>query len=209
VLLRTAIVGLAGSWWTGVGLVLFAAGIIWAIYAQSLEHDDNERFLDRSFWGKHDGKDEYPPYGGTRGGDVEVWMAQGVTEETLALSTLALGIKGMLTDWDDEMWINTDARDVITATLSFGSYKPGETKYSYSLEGLPEAQPGSRGTVLYAGPTAGDLALPMEDNPNVHELRLAFRVNDDKYKAVRLNFALLDPESGAAIAVGYAFMEND
>jgi hypothetical protein len=207
--LRTALVGLAGSWWTGVGLVLFAAGIIWAIYAQSLEHDDNERFLDRSFWGKHDGKEQYMPYGGTRGADVDMWMASGVTEESLALATLALGVRGVINDWDDETWVNADARDVITATLSFGDYKPEETKFSYSLEGLKQALPGIRGDVLYQGPQGGDLVAPTKDNPNVHELQLAFRVDDKKYKAVRLNFALLDPESGAQIAAGYAFMEND
>jgi hypothetical protein len=209
--LRTAVAGLLGSWWTGIGLVLFAAGIIWAIYAQSLEHDDNERFLDRGFWGKHEGKDEYPPYGGEQGAvSQDAWMANGLSEELLALATLALGIKGAFDDWNDERRLfNKDARDIVTATLSFGNWKPEQMDYSYSLEGLPTRSPGVRGTVLYTGPGPGDVVLANADNPRVHEIKVAFRVDEDKHPAVRLNFALHAKGSSDPLASGYAYMEND
>jgi hypothetical protein len=192
-------------------LVLFAAGILWAIYAQSLEHDDNERFLDRSYWGNHDGKEQFPPFGGEReaGLPAETWMANGLSEEMLALATLALGIRVVMDDWNDESWVNADRRDIVTATLSIGNWKPESMDYTYSLEGLPTRAPGGRGDTLYSGPGALDFLVASADNPQVHELKLVFRVDEDKHPAVRLNFALHAKGSNDPLASGYAYMEND
>ncbi|MGY0613468.1 hypothetical protein, partial [Luteimonas sp. A501] len=52
-LLRTSAAALIGASATGVGIVLFIVGVAWALYAASLEHDENEKFLDRSFFGRH------------------------------------------------------------------------------------------------------------------------------------------------------------
>jgi hypothetical protein len=136
-------------------------------------------------------------------------MANGLSEEMLALATLALGIKGELNDWDDEGWPNRDTRDIVTGKLSIGDFKAENMDYSYSLEGLSSRSPGGRGVMLYSGPAAGDLLVPSEDNAQVMELHLALRVDETKYPAVRLNFALHAKGSRDPLASGYAYLEND
>ncbi|MGY0650249.1 hypothetical protein ACW7GZ_00005, partial [Luteimonas sp. A537] len=87
-LLRTSAAALIGASATGVGIVLFIVGVAWALYAASLEHDENEKFPDRSFFGRH--KSTEGRFGGTQMDNPDAWGAHGLDDELLAMGVLAI-----------------------------------------------------------------------------------------------------------------------
>lgn len=186
--LRTAAATLLGASLTGVGLVLFAAGIFWALYAASLEDDDNEIFLDRTYWGKHERKEG--AFGGARpaaGRDaLSNWMKAGIDAEMLALGNLALGFKAEITDWNGEWWAN----DIIEFKLSFGAWEPSSHRFEYKLDAFQDKERKGTPVLLRSGPLAGESPRKEEEDSQVYELSLTQRVDDALYQSVRLTFSI-------------------
>lgn len=185
--IRTAAGALLGASLTGVGLVLFAAGILWALYAASLEDDDNEVFLDRSYWGKHERKEGR--FGGQKPGSggaaAETWLAGGLDAEMMALGTLALGFKAEITDWNGE-WF---AEDIIEFRLSFGVWNPQSHRFEYVLEAFKDKNRTGTPVVVRRGPWKNEVPRKGDDD-EVHQLSLVQRVDDDLYQSVRLTISI-------------------
>jgi hypothetical protein len=186
--LRTAVGALLGASLTGVGLVLFAAGILWSLYAASLEDDDNEIFLDRTYWGKHERKEGM--FGGARPtagkGAVEAWMAYGMDAELMALGNLALGFKAEITDWNGE-WF---AHDIIEFRFQFGTWNAQTHRFEYAVEAFKDKQRATAPVVIRRGPSAKEVPNKPDADGEVFELALQQRIDDDVYQSVRLTFSI-------------------
>jgi hypothetical protein len=183
-ILRTAAGALLGASLTGVGLVLFAAGILWALYAQSLEDDDNEVFLDRCYWGVNKRKEG--SFGTTKPTNAKLlndWMAAGMEAEMLSLGNLALGFKAEITDWNGNWFAN----DVIEFRFKFGTWKPEEQHFAYSLKAFKDKARTGVGVEIRKGPLPGEQPLPSDEGG--FELALEQKVDDDIYQAVQLDFS--------------------
>lgn len=206
--IRGSAAALIGASATGVGIVLLIAGVAWALYAASLEHDENEKFLDRSFFGKHERKEE-GRFGGPPMENKDEWVAHGMSEEMLSLGLLALGLSGEISNWED----NWTSRDTIHATLRLGSWDPSLHEVAYRLEAFPTkpALSGGRtpaGEVILKGSSKKNKPVPDEDNPSVHQISIKSDINDKKYQAVRLVFSLSNIDEDEAMAQGEVWEED-
>jgi hypothetical protein len=188
VVLRTAAGALLGASLTGVGLVLFAAGILWALYAASLEDDDNEIFLDRTYWGKHERKEG--AFGGARSGAskdaAQAWMAGGIDAEMMALGNLALGFKAEITDWNGEWFSN----DIIEFRFMFGVWSPDSYRFEYRLEAFQDKERKGTPVLVRTGPMPGEVPKKEDEDSEVYELSIQHLIDDDRFQAVRLTFSM-------------------
>lgn len=186
--LRTAAGALLGASLTGVGLVLFAAGILWALYAASLEDDDNEIFLDRTYWGKHERKEgrfgAARPNGGKEA--LQTWMAGGIDAEMMALGNLALGFKAEITDWNGEWFSN----DIIEFKFMFGVWQPESHRFEYRLEAFADKERKGAPILIRSGPMPGEVPKKEDADSEVYELSMSHLIDDDRYQAVRLTFSM-------------------
>jgi hypothetical protein len=181
--MRSAAAAMLGASLTGVGLVLFAAGILWSLYAQSLEDDDNEAFLRRTYWG--DREEGTKPFGGGKPAGavaIEKWAQEGLEAEMLALGNLALGFKGEITDWNGE-WF---ADDIIEFRFTFGNWDPATHHFEYVLTGYTDKQRSAGPKELRRG--SSHVELPQRDD-EVFVLAIEQKVDDSIYQAVQLEFA--------------------
>jgi len=200
VALRSSLGALLGASLTGIGVVLLIIGIAWALYAASLEHDENEKFLDRSFFGKHERTEGR--FGGPPMVDEDVWSGQGVNDEMLALGALALGISAVIDNWEDNIF----SKDVILATITVGNFKPAEQEVHYRLEGY-EAMPNLAVERVMSGVDFGSSAIaPLvfqqdEENGAV-QLASIRQAVPDKFSVVRLIYSLHEKGGEEPIARG-------
>lgn len=185
---------------TGVGIVLFIAGLVWALYAAHLAHDENEKFLDRSFFGKHerkrDGRFGGPKPDGSEG--LLEWMARGLDQEILALGGLAMGVHASL-EWRDS-WFS---KDTVTISFMLGAWDSEFHVLRYRLEGH-EQMPDLK---VEQVPT-GDLLLeaqavpkPHEDEPSVYTFEEKLDIRN-RYNAARLTWELIDISDDGVVASG-------
>ncbi|WP_132864103.1 T6SS effector BTH_I2691 family protein [Stenotrophomonas sp. ATCM1_4] len=200
VALRTSVGALVGASMTGVGIVLLIIGIAWAIYAASLEHDENERFLDRSFFGKHERTEGR--FGGAQVADEDSWVAGGLSEEVLALGALAKGISAVIENWED----NVFSDDVVTAVISVADWDPSRYKAGYVLEGYA-AMPDSAGGRLQSGALlASSDRTPLvfskiSEETAGYSAKISVKV-PGAHEVVRLIYSLHDLQTDEAIARG-------
>ncbi|HEL3809140.1 TPA: hypothetical protein UMT89_000451 [Stenotrophomonas maltophilia] len=200
VAIRTSAGALVGASATGVGIVLLIIGIAWALYAASLEHDENEKFLDRSYFGKHERSEGR--YGGSPIPDEDAWTAKGLDQEILALGALAIGLWATIDNWQD----NVFSKDAIQATISVANWKPGERVLKYRLEAhrsMPNRTLGSipSGVEIASGSTP-ELALePSKDAEGLHLAKIEVPI-ENQYNAVRLVYSLFEGGEQQPLAEG-------
>lgn len=199
VALRTSIGALVGASMTGVGVVLLIVGIAWALYAASLEHDENERFLDRSFFGKHERTEGR--FGGAEIDDKDAWVAGGLNDEILGLGALALGITATIENWQD----NLLSSDVIFATISVGDLKVDEQEVKYSLEGYESMPDMGKGLAPAGARVVSSDASPLvfEEIPDGggHKAKIESPI-PGKFRVVRLVYSLHSRKSNEIMARG-------
>ncbi|HEU4621021.1 MAG TPA: T6SS effector BTH_I2691 family protein, partial [Burkholderiaceae bacterium] len=117
---RRAGLALLGGWATGVGVVLSVLGFAYALYAQSLEFNAVDIFLDRSYWGK--GERTEGKFGGAapaassntrdRFAALNRWMGQAMEAEIAAFRGLTVGISVNFA------WESVGGRNVLRAKIS-------------------------------------------------------------------------------------------
>ncbi|WP_313250673.1 T6SS effector BTH_I2691 family protein [Stenotrophomonas sp.] len=200
VAIRTSAGALVGASATGVGIVLLIIGIAWALYAASLEHDENEKFLDRSFFGKHERTEGR--YGGAAMADEDAWTAKGLDAEILALGALAIGLWATIDNWQD----NVFSKDAIFATISVANWKPGERVLRYRLEAhesMPDRAAGSvpKGVEIASGATPQLVLEASQDGGGLHVAKIEKAIGN-KYNAVRLVYSLFDAGEDQPVAQG-------
>jgi len=206
VAIRTSAGALVGASATGVGIVLLIIGIAWALYAASLEHDENEKFLDRSFFGKHERSEGR--FGGSPIPDEDEWTANGLDQELLALGALAIGLWASIDDWQD----NVFSKDVILATISVANWKPGERVLRYRLEAhgsMPDRTLASipAGVEIASGSTPQLLLEPSKDAEGLHSARIEVPI-ENKYNAVRLVYSIFEAGEPQPLAQGEVWEED-
>jgi len=141
VLLGTAL----ASSLTGIGLILWIAGVGISIVAMMLEDDEIEVFLDRSHFGKHKNTDlgHFPSF----------------EREVQAFAGLAHGFAAEI-EWNDEMI----GSDEITVRIKSAQWSP-KLRATYRLQGFAEDK-----RTLLAELGSGDFPelKPDEDNSAIH-----------------------------------------
>ena len=148
---------------TGFGLIMTAAGIGWSLYAMSLEDDDNEIFLDRSFFGKHSRAKNNPPF-------------KTMEEEVAAFGALAIGLKTTL-EWVDRM-----GNDEVKASVLVARFNEKQ-RLRYRLLALPnEKESGLLPIVLAQGVEPGGNVKAEKDEdsgPEAYKLDIVARIADE------------------------------
>ena len=171
----------------------------WALYAASLEHDENEKFLDRSFFGKHERTEGR--FGGPAMLDEDAWSGLGINDEILALGALALGISAAIDNWED----NILSKDVIYATITVGNLKPAEQEVHYRLEGYEDMPNLSTERVASGVDFGSSATAPLifeQDSENGAVYVAPIRqVVPNKFNVVRLIYSLHE-KGGEPIARG-------
>ncbi len=204
--IRTSVGALVGASATGVGVVLLIIGIAWALYAASLEHDENEKFLDRSFFGKHERSEGR--YGGAPIPDQDAWTAKGLDQEILALGALAIGLWATIDNWQD----NVFSKDAILATISVANWKPGQRVLKYRLEAhesMPDRTLASipSGTEIASASTPQLTLAPSQDAEGLHLAQVEIPI-ESKYNAVRLIYSLFDAGEEQPLAQGEVWEQD-
>jgi hypothetical protein len=198
VALRASVGAMLGVSMTGVGIVLLIVGIAWAIYAASLEHDNNEKFLDRSFFGKHERSEG--PFGGPKDVDEDAWVAKGLNDELLALGALARGISVVFDDWND----NVFSDDEVTATISVTDWRSELYDVKCKLSGYKEVPSAGAGGHAQGIEIANSDSLPLRfekvsDEGSLHAAKVSVAVPSG-VKAVRIVCSLHEKSEGELVA---------
>jgi hypothetical protein len=173
-MIGTGAAAMLGVSLTGFGLILTIAGIAWSLYAMSLEDDDNEIFLDRSFFGKHSRAQDNPPF-------------KTLQEEVAAFGTLAIGLKTTLE------WVDRVGDDEVKASVLVARFNEKQ-RLRYQLLALPSGkQSGLAPIVLAQGVAPGGEVKAERDEdsgPEAYKLNIVARIaNEGSYSRAKFEFA--------------------
>lgn len=188
-------VGAAAIWGaslTGVGLLLAVVGLGLTLWAISMEDDDNEIFLDRTYFGLHGNQTTHLPF-------------KDLDQEVKAFGALALGLRVEL-GWDDNFgpdvvnvkmlvagW-NEKSRLVLTMTAM-----PAPQDKQLSSQVLAYGEVSHQGyRTMAAGLAKPDPQLsvnvaPSKDNGNAHEITISAKIiNEVLHRRVKFEFSYWD-----------------
>lgn len=157
-------IGMSAS---GIGMFLWVAGVGFSVVAAMLEDDENEIFLERSYFGY--------------GRNTQLGKFSNLEDEMQALATLARGFRAEL-EWEDN-WTEPDVISVRLQTIEWDRKQRG---MSFVLDGFDE---------INGKPVArlaeGELDNPMEKN-GMFEATSRISLTQAGVKAVKLTFTLWD-----------------
>jgi hypothetical protein len=160
---------------TGVGLILWIGGVTVGIIATSLEDDECEVFLKRSYFGE--------------GGVKALPKFARLEDELLSLGTLARGIKVEL-EWNDEMF----GPNEVKANITCMDWDTNTRGLSFKAEGY-DAVNGKLVVVL----AEGDAVLPEKpDRDGMYKVSMGYAIQNKAIDAVKFSFTLLDVTHAAA-----------
>jgi len=162
-MIGTGAAAMLGVSLTGIGLILTVAGIAWSLYAMSLEDDDNEVFLDRSFFGRHSRAKDNPPF-------------KSVDEEVAAFGALAVGLKTTL-EWVDRMGDDEVKVSVLVARFT------EKQRLRYQLLALPSGGKSGLAPIVLAQGIApgGEVKAERDEDsgPEAYKLDIVARIADE------------------------------
>ena len=154
-----------GSMLTGLGMFAWVTGVGIGIYAAMQEDDENEVFLERSYFG----------YGEDLG---TLAKFASLEDEMLAFKTLARGFRAEL-EWQD----NVTERDVVTVRLQTIEWDPKRYAVSFALDGYDKLDGELIGRIA-----EGEMA-DVQESGGIFEAVRRIPV-DSEVEAVRLTFTL-------------------
>ncbi len=172
-MIGTGAAAMLGVSLTGIGLVLTVFAIGWSLYAMSLEDDDNEIFLDRSFFGKHSRAKDNPPF-------------KNLEEEVAAFGTLAIGLKTTL-EWVDRMGDDEVKARVLVARFN------AKQRLRYRLLALPSEKLSKEAPIVLAQGVAPDGEVKAEKDeetgPEAYTMDIVARIADEgSFSRARFEF---------------------
>jgi hypothetical protein len=149
----------------GLGMLLWVVGVSAGVIAAMLEDDQNETFLERSYFGW--------------GRERELGKFTSLEQEVFAIASLARGCRAEL-QWED----NISAPDVITVRIQTTEFASRRLKF------VLDAYDGINGKRL--GALAEGEFDDLKVSGGVFEETRRFPISDEMTKAVRLTFVLWD-----------------
>lgn len=154
---------------TGIGMFLWVAGVGFSVVGAMLEDDENETFLERSYFGS--------------GSNTQLGKFANLEDEVQALATLARGFRAEL-EWQDNM----TEPDVVTARLQTVEWDRNHRGMSFVLDGYDMIN-GAKLVTL----AEGELNDPKAEG-GLYKVEQQVKITAPGVQAVKLTFTLWNTE---------------